>query len=89
MQGSCRIRPSRFGAVGVIVMSDIRAQQAREHHRHSKDSERLAEQHRSARNALVRALRADDPAVWTYRALAGAVGCTEELIAAIIQGRVP
>lgn len=70
-------------------MSDIRAQQAREHHRHSKESERQAEQHRTARNALVRALRADDPERWTYRALAAAVDCTPELIAAIVKGRVP
>lgn len=70
-------------------MSDIRAQQAREHHRHSKDSERLAEQHRAARNALIRALRAEDPGRWTYPALAKAVGCTPELIAAVVKGRVP
>lgn len=70
-------------------MSDIRAQQAREHHRHSQESDQQAEQHRAARNALVRALRADNPQHWTYPALAAAVGCSPELIAAIIQGRVP
>lgn len=71
------------------MVSDIRAQQAREHHRHAKDSESLAEQHRTARNALVRALRAEDPGRWTYSALAKAVGCGPELIAAIVKGRVP
>lgn len=70
-------------------MGDIRAQQAREHHRNSQTAERQAEQHRAARNALIRALRADDPARWTYRALAAAVDCSAELIAAIVKGRTP
>jgi hypothetical protein len=71
------------------VVSDPRAQQAREHHRGALGAEQQAGQHRSARNALMRALRAEDPKRWTYRALAKAVGCTEELAAAIIKGRVP
>ncbi|WP_280470987.1 hypothetical protein [Nocardia cyriacigeorgica] len=70
-------------------MGDIRAQQAREHHRHSQTAEQQAEQHRAARNALIRALRADNPARWTYRALAAAVDCSPELIAAIVKGRTP
>ena len=71
------------------MTSDARAAQAREHHVRGQESDRQAEQHRAARNRLVRALRAEDPRAWTYRRLAAAVGCTEELIAAIIQGRVP
>lgn len=67
---------------------DIRVQQAREHHRLSADSDREAAQHRAARNALIRALRADDPQRWTYKALAVAVGCSEELVAAVVKGRV-
>ncbi len=37
---------------------------------------------------LIRELRSDDPAKWTYVALAKAVGCSPELIAAIIKERV-
>lgn len=68
-------------------MSDIRAQQAREHHRASADATTQAEQHREQRNRLVRALRESDPQRWSYAALAKAVGCSPELIAAIVKGR--
>ncbi len=71
------------------MVSDIRAQQAREHHRQAAETDRQAERHRAARNALIRALRADDPKRWTYPELAKAVGCSEELIAAVVKGRVP
>jgi hypothetical protein len=70
------------------VVSDIRAQQAREHHRASAAANREAEQHRELRNKLVRELRNSDMEQWTYSALAAAVGCSPELIAAIIKGRV-
>jgi hypothetical protein len=70
------------------VTSDIRAQQAREHHRASADSTAQARQHQEQRNRLVRELRESDRDRWTYAALAGAVGCSPELIAAIVQGRV-
>lgn len=69
------------------VVSDIRAQQAREHHRAAAASSAEADQHRDLRNKLVRELRKSDPDQWTYRNLSKAVGCTPELIAAIIQGR--
>lgn len=46
-----------------------------------------ADQHRELRNKLIRELRKADPRQWTYPSLARAVGCTPELIAAIIQGR--
>ena len=68
-------------------MSDARAVQAREAHRLAGDAERLAAQHRAQRDRLVRQLRADDPARWSYTALAAAVGCSPELIAAIVKGR--
>lgn len=70
-------------------VSDIRAQQAREHHRASAAANAQAEQHRAQRNRLVLELRDSDPGAWSYKALANAVGCSPELIAAIIQGRVP
>lgn len=69
------------------MVSDSRAQQAREHHRAVADDERAAAAHRAERNRLVRQLRDEDPTRWTYPALAAAVGCTTELIAAIIQRR--
>jgi len=69
-------------------VSDIRAQQAREHHRASAAATEEAERHREVRNELVRALRDSDPSRWSYAALAKAVGCSPELIAAIVKGRV-
>ncbi|RBO87049.1 hypothetical protein [Nocardia puris] len=66
---------------------DIRAQQAREHHQAAGISKQQAAQHVAARNRLIRQLRATDPDRWTYPALARAVGCTPELIAAVVQGR--
>ncbi len=64
---------------------DIRAQQAREHHRSSAGLTDQAARHREQRDALVRQLRADDPARWSYTALAKAVGCSPELIAYIVR----
>jgi len=69
------------------VVSDARAQQAREHHRAQTADEDSARRHREQRDRLVKQLRADDPDRWTYPALAKAVGCSPELIAAIIKGR--
>jgi hypothetical protein len=45
-----------------------------------------AAQHRAQRNQLVRQLYADGG--WTHKALARAVDCSPELIAAILSGRV-
>ena len=67
------------------MTSDIRAQQAREHHRESAGLSEQATRHRVQRDELVRQLRADDPQRWTYPALAKAVGCSPELIAHIIR----
>lgn len=67
------------------MTSDIRAQQAREHHRASAGSEQLAAQHRQQRDRLIRQLRRENPARWTYPALAAAVGCSPELIGVIIR----
>lgn len=63
--------------------------QAREAHRLAGESERVADQHRAQRDRLIRQLREEDPLRWTYKALAGAVGCSPELAAAIIKGRTP
>jgi AraC-like DNA-binding protein len=68
---------------------DIRAQQAREHHKLAAEDEAAAARHREQRDRLVRQLRADDPRRWTYPALAGAVGCSPELIAHIIRTTMP
>lgn len=66
------------------MASDARAQQAREHHRMVADALGQADQHRQQRDRLITALREDG---WTYAALAKAVGCSPELVAAIVKGR--
>jgi AraC-like DNA-binding protein len=68
-------------------MSDPRATRAREAHRLAGDASRVANQHREQRDQLIRALRNENPEHWTYTALAAAVGCSPELVAAIIKGR--
>lgn len=65
--------------------SDVRAAAAREHHRAAADAGREADQHRQQRDDLIRRLRAEDPARWTYGQLAKAVGCSPELIAHIVK----
>ncbi|MGH3985767.1 MAG: hypothetical protein ACRDTZ_00410 [Pseudonocardiaceae bacterium] len=68
-------------------MSDPRAARAREEHRLAGDIGRVAAQHRESRDQLIRQLRTEDPRRWTYPALARAVGCSPELIAAIVKQR--
>ena len=46
-----------------------------------------AKERRSQRDKLIRRVRADNPAYWTYERLAGEVGCSKELIAYIITER--
>lgn len=71
------------------MVSDGRAQQAREHHRAAAAAEGDAARHREQRDRLIRALRDGDPDQWTYSALARAVGCSPELVAYIVkQSRV-
>jgi hypothetical protein len=65
---------------------DSTVQQAREHHRLAADVSRVAEQHRSQRDQLIRGLWDNDRHSWTYVKLARAVGCSPELIAKIIRG---
>jgi ribosome-binding protein aMBF1 (putative translation factor) len=69
------------------VPSDPKIQQAREHHRRAAEALALAERHRQQRYALIRQARQDDPGRWSYTALAAAIGCSKELIAAIVKGR--
>jgi hypothetical protein len=68
---------------------DVRAQQARENHRLSKEREADAALLREQRDWLVRQLRAEDPAYWTLAALAHAVGCSRELIVLILKKPAP
>ena len=68
--------------------SEIRAQQAREHHRLAGADEESARRHRESRDRLIRQLRAEDPERWTYAAIAAAVGITPELARAVVKGRV-
>jgi hypothetical protein len=65
-------------------MEDIRLQQAREHHRAANAAEAEARRHRQVRDRLLRELHAGDPRRWTYRALAGSLGCSYQLIGHIL-----
>ena len=67
--------------------SDPRIRQAREHHRRAAEALALAERHRQQRDALIRRAREENPDRWSYNALAAAIGCSKELIAAIIKHR--
>jgi hypothetical protein len=67
--------------------ADTLPEQARDHHRAQQVSESTGRFHRDQRNRVVRQLRGEDPERWTYPALAAAVGCSPELIAAIVKGR--
>lgn len=68
--------------------SDARATAAREAHRRASEAMVLARHHRSRRDRQIRALRKENPEYWTYTALAKAVGCSPELVAAVVQERV-
>jgi AraC-like DNA-binding protein len=65
---------------------DPRATRAREHHRRAAQAEQRAVQHRGQRDRIIRQLRTEDPARWTYAAIATAVGCSPELVAAVVKG---
>lgn len=67
------------------MVSDARAQQARQHHQAAARALEDAGRHREQRDQLVRSLRREDPKRWTYPALAKAVGCSPELIAWIVK----
>jgi hypothetical protein len=69
------------------MVSDARAMRARDLHRSAGTSRAHLERYRVERNQIIRELRAEDRELWTYQALAAAVGCSKELIAAIVQGR--
>lgn len=63
--------------------SDLRALAARNLHQEALAAKARAGELRAQRDRYVRQLRAEDPARWTHKALARAVGCSEELIALI------
>jgi hypothetical protein len=69
------------------VSSDIRAQQARSHNQAATEARELANRYQDQRDRLIVQLRSEDPARWSYSALAKAVGVSPELIAAIVKGR--
>lgn len=65
-------------------MSDLRAVAARSAHLEAEGADRAAADARARRDRLVRQLRSDDPARWSYGALAKAVGCSRTLIVRIL-----
>lgn len=62
---------------------DVRAALARDYHRSAARMGELARRDRYQRDRLVRELRAKDPAMWTYEALARTIGFSPELAAHI------
>lgn len=71
------LRPSRRGT------SDPRAARARELHRKAAQADEVAARYRRERDRLVLQLRAEDPARWSYSAIAEALGCSRELVALV------
>ncbi len=66
------------------MVSDPRAMAAREAHRRASEAQTQADGWRAQRDGIVQALSGEG---WSYKALAGAVRCSESLIAAIVKGR--
>jgi hypothetical protein len=66
-------------------VSDARAARARELHRKAAEADAVAARHRAERDRLIRQLRDDDPARWSYGALAKAIGCSRELVALVLK----
>lgn len=65
---------------------DPRVAQARELHRQAAEHERGAAQFRAARDELIRELHASGGL--SYQVLATALGCSKELIRAVVKGWV-
>jgi len=65
-------------------MPDPRAERAREAHHLAASTNRLATLFRDVRNQAIRGLRDEG---WTYGEIARVVGCSPELVAAIVKGR--
>ncbi len=76
-RGGGRRRPAVSG------VSDPKLARARELQRQASEAEQRASQARTERDRLIRELRASDPDEWSYGRLAGALGVSRELIAAI------
>ncbi|WP_218779914.1 hypothetical protein [Cellulomonas iranensis] len=72
-------RPTRRGT------SDPRAARARELHRKAAEADEVAARYRQERDRLVLQLRAEDPARWSYSAIADALGCSPELVALVVR----
>lgn len=65
--------------------SDPRAARARELHRKAAEADEVAARYRQERDRLVLQLRAEDPARWSYSAIADALGCSPELVALVVR----
>ncbi len=64
-------------------VSDPRAARARELHRRAAEADEVAARYRLERDRLIHALRAEDPARWSYAQIAAALGCSRELVALV------
>lgn len=78
------VKGDRHDGPGV---SDLRAARARELHRKALEADELAARYRTERDRIVHQLRHEDPARWTYAALARALGVSRELIALVARRR--
>lgn len=58
---------------------------ARDRHRQANEADEVAARHRAVRDQLILQLRREDPRRWSYGAIAGAVGCSRELVAKIVR----
>jgi len=70
----------------VAVLGNTPSARARQHEVTAREHDRLAADERRLRDGLIRQLRADNPKVWTYAALAKAVGITETAVRTAIKG---
>ncbi len=64
---------------------DPRPSMARRFQQEAQDLDGRASVLRHQRDRIVRQLRAEDPKRWTYPAIAEILGCSPELVAAIVK----
>jgi AraC-like DNA-binding protein len=63
-----------------LTVTDIRIQQAKEHHEVAAALKDHGRRRRELRDQIIRRLREEDPKQWTFGRLAREIGCSKELI---------
>ena len=64
---------------------DVLAARARVLHEEAIAMDRRSRQLRDERDLLIRKLRVNDPQRWSYGTLAKVIGCSRELVAAVVK----